>query len=101
MASSTTTGSFSTAPHAQDGHLRLVDDGRRENAAEAAEIGDGERSALHFVGLELARAGARGQVHDGALQADHVLLVGIADHRDDQPVLERHRDPDIRFRCDK
>ena len=59
MASSITTGSLLHRADAQDRHLRLIDDGRREHAAEAAEIGDGERSALHFVGLELARAGAR------------------------------------------
>src|ERR1700687_2794019 len=28
------------AAHAQDGYLRLVDHGRREDAAEAAEVGD-------------------------------------------------------------
>src|SRR5580700_10153642 len=58
----------------QDGYLRLVDYRRRENTAEAAEIGYGERSALHFIGLELAGARARRQIHDGALQSYYVLL---------------------------
>jgi hypothetical protein len=48
----------------EDGHLRLFDDGGRKDTAEAAEIGDGERSALHLIGFELARTGARGQVLD-------------------------------------
>ena len=80
---------------AQDRHLRLVDDGRAEQRAEAAGVGDGERAALHLVGLELLGARARGQVGDRAAQAEHVLLVGVLDHRHDQALIERHGDADV------
>ena len=43
---------------AEYGDLRLVDDGRAEEAAEDAGVGDGEGAARDLVGLELF--GARG-----------------------------------------
>ena len=73
----------------------MIDDGRGEKAAEAAEIGDGESSAGDLVGLELARAGAGGEIDDGALQAGDVLFVGLADDGHDQAAVERHGDADI------
>src|SRR5581483_3898396 len=57
-----------------DRDLRLVDHRRADQAAEAAEVRDGECPTLDFVGLELARTGELGEIHDGALQAEHVLL---------------------------
>ena len=45
IASSITTGVFSTVPDAENRHLRLIDHRRREHAAEAAEVGDRERAA--------------------------------------------------------
>ena len=48
----------------------------------------GEGAGLHFIRPKLARAGARGQIDDGALQSDHVLFVRVADHRHDQPVFQ-------------
>src|SRR5580700_9012379 len=80
---------------AHDGDLRLIDYGGADQAAEAAEIGDGEGAAYHFIGLQLTRTGARGQIHDGALQAEHVLLVGAANYRNDEAVLQRNGDADI------
>src|SRR5260221_10714355 len=35
-------------PDAQNGHLRLVDDRRREHAAEAAKVGNGEGPGLNL-----------------------------------------------------
>src|ERR1700733_5080080 len=80
---------------AQDGNLRLIDDGRANQAAEAAEIGNGESSAHHFIGLQLARTGARSQIYDGTLQAEHVLLIRGANYGDDQTVFESHSDADV------
>src|SRR5580658_3645967 len=80
---------------AQDGNLRLIDDRRADQAAEAAEIGDGERSAHHFIGLQLARTGARCQIYDGTLQAEHVLLIRGANYGDDETVFESHRNADV------
>src|SRR5215471_12578438 len=83
------------APYAENRHLRLINYGRGEEAAEAAEIGDGESSALDLVWLQMAGAGARGQVCDVTLQTDDILLVGIADHRYDQAVVQRYCDADV------
>ena len=80
---------------AEDRHLRLVDDRHAELRAELARVRDGERPAVHLLGLELLRARALGDVGDGAAQAEQVLLVGVLDHRDDQPALERHRDAEV------
>ena len=46
-------------------------------------------------GTQLLGARAGGQVVDRAAQAEQVLLVGVADHRHDQAVLERDRNPEI------
>ena len=69
---------------AQDAGLGLVDDGRGEQAARGAVVGQGEGAALHLLGAQLLRPGAFGQVVDGARQAQQALLVRIADHRHDQ-----------------
>src|SRR6266849_6632831 len=79
--------SFVDRANTQNRHLRLIDDGGSEDAAEAAKVGYRERSTLHFVRLQLARAGASGEVHDSALQARDILFVGIADHWHNQSVL--------------
>jgi hypothetical protein len=80
---------------ADDRDLRLVDYGGADQATETAEVGDGECPADYFVGLELAGAGARGEVDDGALQAEDVLLVGGADDGDDEAVFESDRNADV------
>src|SRR5262249_12353644 len=63
--------------------------------AEAAEVGDGKSPTLYFIGTKLPGTGACGEVGNGTLQADDVFLVRVANYRDDQAVLERHRDSDI------
>src|SRR5580658_9685652 len=80
---------------AYDCDLRLIDDRRTYQAAEAAEIGDGERSAHHFIGLQLARTGTRGQIDYGTLQAEYVLLIRGANHGHNQAVLQRNGDADV------
>ncbi len=82
---------------AEDRDLRLIDDRGGEDAAEAAEVGDGERAALDFVGLQLLGAGARCEIDDGALQAEHVLLIGVADHGNDESAFESYRDAQVDF----
>src|SRR5207253_2761133 len=77
---------------AQDGHLRLVDDGRAEQTAIDAGIGEREGAALDLFRAQLAHARAVGEVGDRALQAEHVLLLGVADDRHDEPPVERRRD---------
>ena len=40
--------------HAENGHLRLVDDRRADDAAEGAEVGNGEGAALDVRARQLA-----------------------------------------------
>ncbi len=95
MASSITTGVFSTAPTPRMATCGWLITGVPNRLPKLPKLVMENVPPVHFVGLELPGAGARGQVHDGALQAEHVLLVGVADHRHDQAVLQRHRDADI------
>ena len=78
-------------PDPEDGHLRLVDDRRAEEAAEDAGVRDGEGPALHLLDLELLRARAVGEVVHGAGEAEHVLLVGVVDDGHDEAPVEGHR----------
>src|ERR1700676_894078 len=84
---------FLHSSQAQDGHLRLIDNRCGEYTAETPEVGDGERATLYFIGLQLAGTRARREIDNGALQAHHVLLIGVANYWYDQPILERNRDP--------
>src|SRR5262249_43253368 len=59
----------------KDRNLGLIDHRSREDAAEAAEICERERAALHFIGPQLTRACASREIHDIPLQAHDVLLV--------------------------
>ena len=52
-------------------------------------------AALIFVRLELLGAGALGEVaHFGRDRGERFRL-GVADHRRDQPAVERHRHADV------
>ena len=72
----------------ENGHLRLVDDRQAELRAVAAGVGERDGAAVHFVGAELLRAGAIGDVLDGAGDAEQALLGGVLDHGHDEPVVE-------------
>src|SRR6266545_2919170 len=52
----------------EDRDLWLVDDGQAELSAKVSWIGDGERAAVHFLGMELLGARPIGDVGDGARQ---------------------------------
>src|SRR5947209_15100976 len=82
---------------AEDGDLRLVDDGRAEESAEDAGVRDGEGSARDLVGLELLGARALGQVVGGARESGDGEFVGALDDGDDQAPVERdgHAEVDV------
>ena len=82
-------------PHAQDRGLGLVDDRRADDRAEDAGVGDRERALLHFVGTQLLGARPLAEIVDGPRQAEERQLVGVLDHRDDEPPVERHRDAEV------
>ena len=90
-----TAGCFSIAADAEDGRLRLIDDGRPDDRAEHAGVGDSERALLDLVRTQLLGPGPLTEVVDGPGDAQQRELVGVLDHRDDQPPVERHRDADV------
>src|SRR5262249_52023363 len=83
--------------NAENRDLRLIDHRRADKTAETAEVGDREGAAGNLVRLELPGAGEAREIHTRELETEDILLVRIADHGNDQPVLQRDRDPDIDF----
>ena len=88
-------GALLDCSHAENRDLGLMDDGRPEQAAEAARIGEGECPALDLLHAQALRAGPAGQVFDGARDAQEILFVGVFDDGDDQAGLQRHRHADV------
>src|SRR5215210_4705673 len=81
-------GAFDDGFRGEDRRLRVIDDGRRDHAAEGAGVVDGEGSVRDVCGAELAAAGAPHQVIDLAGEPEDVQLVGIGNNGDDQGVFE-------------
>ena len=81
--------------HAQDGALGRVEDRRREHRAEDPAIGDRERAAAEVVHRDRPLAGLGGVAGDGLLDRREREPVGIADHRDHQPLLGADRHADV------
>src|SRR5215210_4723416 len=81
-------GAFDDGFRGEDRRLRVIDDGRRDHAAEGAGVVDGEGSVRDVCGAELADAGAPHPVIDLAGEPEDVQLVGIGNNGDDQGVFE-------------
>ena len=79
----------------EDAAMRRVDHRGELADPEHAEVGDREGAALEFFELQLAGAGARGEVLGLGGDRCQTLAVGLLDDRRDQPVVERHRDGDV------
>src|SRR6266850_2135332 len=88
------------ARDAEDGHLGVVDDRDRAGSAERAEIGDGEGPSAQVLERGLARANALRERRQLALQLDEGLLVDVADDRNDQAALGRHRHAEMAVALD-
>ena len=82
----------------EDRRLRRVDDRLEVGDVEHAQVGDREGGALDLALLELAGAGAPGQVARLAADLAHRLGVGLVQHRHDQAVVEGDRDADVGVR---
>lgn len=52
------TAGFLDRTGSQDGHLRLIDDGRTHDVAESTHIGDGKSSVLDFFRLKFILSGS-------------------------------------------
>src|SRR5262245_33728566 len=81
--------------HGHDPDLGHVNDRHDHVRAEPARVVDRERAAAEVVDVELAGPGSFGNLGDGPVEAVDRQVVDIADDRDDQPVVQRDRDPDV------
>ena len=63
--------------HAQDRHLRLIDDRETEEVAEDARVRDRESSPLNIIRQKLFCPRTAGQVVDCTGQSGKVLAVGL------------------------
>ena len=83
------------ARDAEDRDFRRVDDRREVGAADAAEVGDAEAAALHFLERDLAAARLLRQLRELHRQLHDVLLIRVADDRHEQPAIGVHGDADV------
>src|SRR5207342_428445 len=67
------------ARDAEDRDLRRVHERRKRGPADAAEVADAERRALHLLERQLAAARLRGQFGDLRRQLRQALAVRVAD----------------------
>ena len=83
--------------HAEDSHFGPVHNRGERPAAEAAEIGNGERPALHVVERELAVTGLLSGLGDFVRKLKNILPVDVTDNRHEQaPIgVDRHADADV------
>src|SRR5262245_62113810 len=72
----------------EDRRVRRIDDRRKLAHAVHAEVRDRRRAALVFVRLELARAGALGELTHLGGDRGQRLLLRLPDHRRDQPAVD-------------
>lgn len=93
-------GTFLNGADAQNGDLRLMDDGGAEQAAEPTMVGDRERSALNLLGAQFLGPGSFGKIRDSFRQLDQSLSIGMPNYRDQESVLERRGDPDVNIFLD-
>ena len=94
-APSLTTGSSRTWPTARMAPSGGLMTAENSSIAEHPQVRDRERAVGHLLGLELARAGARGELAHLAGDGDDALLVGVAHDRRDEPVGDGDRDRDV------
>ncbi len=83
------------AADAAAGHLAGVDDGRDGVHAEHADVAEGEASALVVVGAEALAARAGHEVGAGLGDLGQALALAVADHGDDEALVEGHGEADV------
>src|SRR5258705_334397 len=84
-----------TGADREDGGVRRVDDRGEMIDPVHAEVGNGCRPALIFLGLEFPGPGAGGEILHLARDRRQRLGLGLADDRGDQPAWHRDRHADI------
>src|SRR5438034_8625724 len=92
-------GSLGDGLHGQDCDLGDIDDRHGQVRAEPARVVDGQRAPAVVVELELAGAGARGDLRDSPVQATDREPVDVANDRHEEPVVDgdgdAHVDPSL------
>ena len=81
--------------HAQNPRLRLIEDRRPQQTPADAVVGDRKRAAAGRIGRKLVAARLLSQFVDRPRQPRQRALVGVADHRHDQPLVHTHRHADM------
>ena len=84
------------AGHAQDCHLGPIHDRRKGAPAEAPQIRDRERAALHIVERQLAGAGFLRRVRDVIGQLKNIFLIHVAHNGHEQAAIGVDRDADVK-----
>ena len=81
----------------EDCDVRLIDHRQAKQPTKDAGVRNSKRSLGNFLGFELLRARAFGQIVHRAGQAEKVFLFCVFDYRNDQTPIQRDRDADITF----
>src|SRR3990170_2348292 len=81
--------------YSEDRNFTEVDNRSEGIDTVGAEIADGESSAADVFKLELAGACFFSQHLGFGTDLGERLAVGIADYRDNQALVQRHRHPDV------
>src|SRR6185437_7219994 len=83
------------AAHAQNGDLRLQDDGRPELRTINSRVGNSDGSTLHFIGQQFLVARTLAQITDGAMQADKAQVLRAFHHRHNESPFQRDGNADV------
>src|SRR5579864_1024565 len=81
--------------HGENGRLGRIDHRLELFDSEHAEVADREGAAGVLVWLQFAGVRALGEIPGFAADLADALLVGVSDHRHDQPSFGRHRDANV------
>src|SRR5215213_6039881 len=76
--------------HPEYRNLRHGEDGRGDERAEDAAVGDSESAAPQIVQGQLALAGLGSKVGYALFDPGEVLVVRVADNGDDEPLVSAH-----------
>ena len=83
-------------PHGEDGGVWRIDNRAKFRNAHHAEVGNAERAAREFFGLKLLLLGPLAEWFDLSANRKNRFEVGIANHRGDEPIFDRHRKRNVR-----
>src|SRR5438270_2466684 len=88
-------GLLGDAADAHDCGVGLIDDGKSEDGAELAGIGDGEGGAFNIVRFEFLGTGAFAEIRDPTLKAEEIEVAGIFEYGDNESPIERDCDTHV------